>query len=194
MTDENTRVRPALLAIATTFARFANTTFGGGSATIAVLKQELGAKRAWLDQDELELNYAMSRLTPGTNLLAFCTAAGWTTRRWKGAIVALLASSLPCSFLAVLITVSYEQLHGSAWFQAALSGALAATVAIMLATAWIFAEPHVRAAPVRAAIIVPSVAAMSLFADLTPVKILLIAAGAGFLWPVKPSKMTAVSS
>ena len=44
----------------------------------------------------------LNRRTPGTNLLAFCTAAGWTSRRWLGAIVALLASSIPCSLLVVL--------------------------------------------------------------------------------------------
>ena len=188
MSDETQvpeHVRPTLRAIASIFARFANTTFGGGSATIAVLKEEVVVKRPWLSQEEFDLNYGLSRLTPGTNLLAFCTAAGWTTRRWKGAIVALIASSLPCSLLAVMITVFYEQLHGSAWFQAALNGALAATVAIMVSTAWVFAEPHVKAAPLKAAIVLPSAAALSLLAHLTPVKILLVAAAVGLVWPVK---------
>jgi hypothetical protein len=45
-------------------------------------------------------------------------------------VVALLASSLPCSLLAVAVTVFYAELHGNALFQAALRGALAAAVAI----------------------------------------------------------------
>jgi len=189
MTDEpvanDKRARPTLWSLVNVFSRYANTTFGGGSATIAVLKEQVVTKRGWLAPDQFELNYALSRLTPGTNLLAFCTAAGWTTRRWRGAIVALVASSLPCSMLAVLITVFYEQLHGSAWFQAALSGALAAAVAIMLSTAWVFAEPHVKTAPLKAVIVVPAAAALSLGVGLTPVKILLLAAVAGLGWPVK---------
>jgi chromate transport protein ChrA len=104
------RTVPTLAQITSVFARHANTTFGGGSATIAVLKEQIVTRRGWIDEAEFELSYALSRLTPGTNLLAFCTATGWTARRWLGAIVALLASSLPCSILAVLMTVFYVEL------------------------------------------------------------------------------------
>lgn len=169
--------------MARVFAGYANTTFGGGSATIAVLRQQIVAKRPWLLPPEFDLSYALSRLTPGTNLLAFCTAAGWTSRRWAGAVVALVASSLPCSLLAVLVTVFYQQLGGSAWFQAALRGALAAAVAIMVSTAWVFAEPHVKAARWKAAAVVPATVALSLGAHLSPVSILLLAAGVGLTWP-----------
>src|SRR5437868_11293677 len=114
MPDEPARPRPrsvpTLAEIARVFTRYANTTFGGGSATIAVLRDQILTRRGWIDDAEFDLNYALSRLTPGTNLLAFCTAAGWTARRWSGAIVALLASSLPCSILAVLVTVFYVEL------------------------------------------------------------------------------------
>lgn len=184
-------VTPTLGELASVFARYANTTFGGGSATIAVLRQQVLEKRGWLRESELDLNYALSRLTPGTNLLAFCTAAGWTRRRWLGAIVALLASSIPCALLAVLVTIFYEQLHGSAWFQAALSGALAAAVAIMCSTAWVFAEPHAKAAPWKAVIVVAATMSLSLGVGLTPVNLLLLAAVAGLAWPVPRPKEAA---
>lgn len=178
--------RPRLAAIAALFARYANTTFGGGSATIAMLRQQIVDRRGWLDDAEFDLNYALSRLTPGTNLLAFCTAAGWTTRRWPGAVVALFASSLPCSILAVVVTMFYSELRGSALFQAALRGALAAAVAIMVSTAWVFAEPHVKAVPRKALVIVPCAIALSLVGHRSPVQILLLAAVAGIAWPVNP--------
>ncbi|HMG23437.1 MAG TPA: chromate transporter [Kofleriaceae bacterium] len=168
------------------FARHANTTFGGGSATIAVLRQQILARRAWISEAEFDLSYALSRLTPGTNLLAFCTAAGWTARRWRGALVALLAASLPCSVLAVLVTAFYAELHGNPLFQSALRGALAAAVAVMVSTAWVFAEPHVKAAPRKALLVVPCAIALSLAGHRSPVEILLLAAVAGLAWPAKP--------
>lgn len=177
------RPAPTLAAIAGVFARHANTTFGGGSATIAVLKQQVVVRRGWIDEAEFDLSYALSRLTPGTNLLAFCTAAGWTARRWRGALVALVASSIPCSVLAVVMTVFYERLHASALFQAALRGALASAVAIMVATAWVFAEPHVKAAPWKAVVVAPCAMALSLGVHLSPIQILLLAAAAGIAWP-----------
>lgn len=180
--------RPSLGALVGVFVRYANTTFGGGSATIGVLKAQLVDKRGWLTADDFELSYALSRLTPGTNLLAFCTAAGWTTRKWLGAATTLVASSVPVSILAVLVTMFYEELQGNAWFQGALAGALAAAVAIMVSTAWVFAEPHVKAAPVKAAVVVPGAAALSLGLHLTPLAILLIAAAVGLAWPAKPKE------
>jgi len=178
------QTRPGLADIVRVFTRHGNLTFGGGSATIAVLKAQIVARRGWLREPEFELAYALSRLTPGTNLLAFCTAAGWTVRRWWGALFALLAASLPCSMLAVAITACYDELHGSALFHAALRGGLAAAVAIMISTAWVFAEPHVRAAPRKAIVVVPCVIALSLGLHLSPVAILLLAAIAGICWPV----------
>jgi chromate transporter len=95
---------PTLRVLGWVFARYGNLTFGGGSATIAVLQQEIVVKRGWLGQLPLSLSYALSRLTPGTNLLAFCTAAGWIIRGWPGAFIALVAASVPCSILAVSAT------------------------------------------------------------------------------------------
>lgn len=175
---------PSLPEIGSTMARYANTTFGGGSATIAVLRDQIVTKRQWLRESEFQLNYALSRLTPGTNLIAFCTAAGWTRRGWRGAILALIAASVPCSLLAVLVTIFYEELQGTGWFQAALRGALAAAIAIMGSTAWAFAEPHVKAAPWKAAVIVPATLGLTVGLGFTPVKILLLAAVVGLLWPV----------
>jgi chromate transporter len=193
MASESERARPRLATIAGVFARYANTTFGGGSATIAVLKDQVVDQRGWITPDEFHLSYALSRLTPGTNLLAFCTATGWTARRWLGAVVALIAASLPCSVLAVLMTVFYEQLRTSTVFEAALGGALAAAVAIMAATAWLFAEPHVRAAPGKAAVILPGAAVLAFGARLSPVQILVIAAVVGLLWPVAPKPTVAAA-
>lgn len=193
MPEESERTRPravpTLAEIASVFTRYANTTFGGGSATIAVLREQILTRRGWINEAEFDLNYALSRLTPGTNLLAFCTAAGWTSRRWLGAVVALLASSLPCSILVVVMTVCYVELRDSTLFQAALRGALAAAVAIMASTAWVFAEPHIKVVPRKALIVVPCAAALSLGAHFSPVKILLLAAVAGILWPVKAAKV-----
>jgi hypothetical protein len=52
----------------------------------------------------------------------------------------------------------------------------------------VFVEPHVKVAPRKAMIIVPCAAVLSLGAHLSPVKILLMAALVGILWPVKRAK------
>jgi chromate transporter len=64
---------PSLGKLALVFARYANLTLGGGSATAATMHRELVVKRKWLSEDQFTLSFALGRVTPGTNLLAFCT-------------------------------------------------------------------------------------------------------------------------
>lgn len=77
------------------FGRFRNITFGGGSATITVLHREIVSKRSWISEEIFALCYALSRVTPGTNLLAFETGVGWIVRGWIGAIISLVAVRFP---------------------------------------------------------------------------------------------------
>lgn len=172
-------------AIAGVFARYGNLTWGGGTATVGVLREQMIDRRGWITPGESELAFALCRLTPGTNLLAYCVAVGWMLRRWLGAIVSLLAASIPCSVAVVLMTVFYEQLSGNPWFRDALVGAMAAAVAITVSTAWTFVAPHLRAAPVKALVVIPGTAALSLGLQLSPVLILLLAALVGVSWPAK---------
>lgn len=159
-------------------------TFGGGSATIATLHREIITKRDWVTQQQFDLSYALSRLTPGTNLLAFSTAIGWLTSGWSGALVVLLASSIPCSVLAVLLTAVYQSWTHYPLAMVALRGALAAAVGIVVATAWTLIRPHVKEANklTIAAFVVGAFALASVF-HIHPVRILLLAALAGALLP-----------
>jgi chromate transporter len=68
---------PPLRSLAAVFLQHGNMTFGGGSATITTLHREIVAKHAWVTQPQFDLSYALSRLTPGTSLLAFSTAIGF---------------------------------------------------------------------------------------------------------------------
>ncbi len=121
---------PNLRQIADIFVRYANFTLGGGSATIAVLHREILEKRGWLTEGNFALCFALCRLTPGTNFLAFCTGVGWLQGRFSGAITALLAASIPCALIVTVMTAALSSWQESALAQAAIHGAIAAAVAI----------------------------------------------------------------
>jgi chromate transporter len=183
--NERIAHRATLGELFAVFSRYANLTFGGGSATIAVLRGQILTARKWISESEFDLAYGLSRLTPGTNLLAFCTAVGSMARGGFGAVVALVAASLPCSVLAIVATHFFEVWQHSPMFRTALGGALAAAVAIMANTAWVLAEPHAKAAPLKAALIPPAAVALVTWSPLSPFQVLLIAAVCGALWPAK---------
>jgi chromate transport protein ChrA len=94
----NTTERPSLALIADVFTRYGNFTLGGGSATSAVIHGQIVARRHWVTDQQFGLCYALGRLTPGTNVLAFCTGIGWLLRGWspnkKSALFALIGKAI----------------------------------------------------------------------------------------------------
>ena len=144
---------PSLPRIADVFVRYANFTLGGGSATTAVIHGEIVDRRHWVSEEQFALSFALGRLTPGTNLLAFCTGIGWLLRRGYGA-------------------------------QAAIKGAIAAAVAITVKTVWTIAHPHFKPGNrLRVILVGASGFALRVFAGLSPITVLLIAAVVGCFLP-----------
>src|SRR3954469_5434568 len=93
---------PTLKILTSTFFRIGNTTFGGGYVTIGMLAREFVERRRWLSSADFDLAFALARVTPGTNSIAFCAAVGSLMRGWVGALAAVLASTLPSALLAVI--------------------------------------------------------------------------------------------
>ena len=78
--------KPALARLAGVFLRIGNTTFGGGDPTMAALQRELVDRQAWLTAEDFALAYSLARITPGTNVVAFCVAVGARISGIGGAI------------------------------------------------------------------------------------------------------------
>jgi chromate transporter len=181
-------MRPTLRQIAGAFIRYTNTTFGGGSATTAVLHRAIVDDRHWVPPERIALIYALARLTPGTNLLALCTGLGWQWRGWRGALIALLAASVPCSVIVVIVTFFFEQWSHIRLVEVALRGAVAAAVGITVVTCWTISKPYLKSRGwPRAALIGGAACALAVFLDIHPIRILLGAAVLGLLWPPRPA-------
>ena len=180
--------RVSILKIADLFICYANFTFGGGSATTAVLHRELVERKGWIDDSRFGLCFALSRLTPGTNLLAFCTGVGWILRGLTGAVVALLAASVPCAIIVVLITVGFDQISRNATWMIAIRGAMAAAVGITVVTCWTISKPYVkRTCWISPLMLVGLTFGAKVFLDVPSVQILIAAAIVGLLLPIKRS-------
>ncbi len=176
---------PSLWRIADVFIRYGNFTLGGGSATTAAMHRELVSKRHWVDDERFTLSFALARLTPGTNVLAFCTGIGWMLRRLPGAVAALLGASIPCTIIVVVLTALFSRWQENQMAQAALHGAIAAAVAITAKTSWTIAGPHYRSGA-RLRVILIGASAFGLYVGLgmPPIQVLLLAAVVGAFLPI----------
>ena len=177
--------RPSLASIADVFTRYGNFTLGGGSATSAVIHGQVVTRRHWVNDQQFALCFALGRLTPGTNVLAFCTGIGWLLRGLPGALVALLAASVPCTVIVIAITALFREWQGNAIAEAAIHGAVAAAVAITAKTSWTIAGPVYRSGA-RFRVVLIGAAAFALYVVLgvPAIYVLLGAALVGATLPV----------
>jgi chromate transporter len=181
MLDEPVAVeRPTLYRIFLTYLRLANLTFGGGDAIMAAIHT-----RKWLSQEGYAISYALARITPGTNVLAFCAGSAWKIRAWPGAIAAVLAASVPAGVVVILFTAGYGALQSSAAARAAIAGTLAASVAMMGTAACNLLRPYLdRRRWVPAVVIAGTSFGLLQWSAMTPIGVLGLAAVTGIIWRI----------
>jgi len=160
--------------------RDVNRTLGGGIASMELLRRS-AAKEAWLDEDGHALLTAVSRLTPGTNVLAYCVSLGWHVRGWVGALVALAAASVPASIIIVALSALLVRIDRYPLVRMIIAvGVLAATL-LVASSAWHLMRPYLNRASARRASVIAAAVGGLLLLGVTPVRILLVAAALGAL-------------
>lgn len=173
-------IRPSLRQLAWNVARDVNRTVGGGYASMELLRRTF-TRHGWLDAPGYALIVAVSRLTPGTNILAYCVALGWRLRRAPGALTALVAGSLPASMLIAGLTATVARLDQYRGVRMALAVGSAVAVVLVFSAAWHLLRPYATRPDRGRAAVVLVVAAVLLLMNVTPVRTLLVAASVGVL-------------
>lgn len=175
--------KPPHGALAVLFFRLVNFTFGGGDPTMAALERELVERRHWLDPGRYALAYGLARVTPGTNVVAFCAAVAWFLRGWPGALIAVTAGTLPSTLIVVWLTWGYGAVRTDPLARHAIAGMLAAAVGMMFAAAWNLVRPALRRHEwIRAMLLAGGAALLAGLFHWPPLAVLAAAAVGGALW------------
>src|ERR1035437_10223857 len=140
------------------------------------MHSEIVATRQWISGETYATVFALARITPGTNLLAFCAGVAWELQGFAGAIASLLV---------VLLTRGYDAFRTNSLAMAAIGGILASAVGMMAAAAWQLARPYLdRQRGLKAVAMTGSAIALSLGLHLSPIQVIGLAAVAGALWRI----------
>jgi chromate transporter len=158
----------------------ASTFHVGGIATMSWLRSGL-VDTGVISSGQFDRAFAVARLTPGTNLLAFHTAVGYYVARWRGGAAGVaLGTLLPSGFIGV-ISVLYVEHATSPPVARFMTGARAGAIAVL---GWTAVRLFVVATARRwlRAIALTAATIAALVSGRVPlVLILLCAAGAGAL-------------
>ena len=174
--------RPSLAALGWQLAKDGNRTLGGGTASIELMRRAF-EKRGWLDDTGHALLVAVSRFTPGTNVLAYCAGLGWLVHGAAGTAVALAATSLPGALAVTLLSAVVARLVERPLVRAALAVAMLVAAALIITSAWALVRPHVAGSRRTWTLAVAIAAALLFAAGISPIRVLLVAAVFGALWP-----------
>jgi chromate transporter len=175
---------PTLRKLTGIFFRVGNTTFGGGLPTIAALERELVEQRGWLSPEDFALAFSLARVTPGTNVIAFCAAVGAQIMGLRGALAGALAETIPSAVLAVLMTQGFETWRTNTWVMAGIAGTIAAVAGMMWSSIWSLMKPQFRdAKSILRGLVITFAAFLAIWKfGLGPLTIIGLAAVVGLLW------------
>jgi chromate transporter len=174
----------SLRGIAQIFLRVATLTFGSANVTCALIRREMVEERQWMSPAEFALTFSLARVAPGTNLLAFCAGIGWMLHGWTGAIITLLVSAVPASIISVFITILFQSLQRFPLGLAAVSGAMASVVGLIIGGAWLILRPDFRGRELlRNCVLLVGAMVLNYRFDFSPISIVFLAAVVGLVWP-----------
>src|SRR5471030_282006 len=91
---QNRRTAPGWLTVMGIFAKIGTTSFGGGSATIAAIRQAC-IRHGWMSEQQFIEIVVLSRLTPGISILAQTLLIGRAVAGIAGMFAALIGLLTP---------------------------------------------------------------------------------------------------
>jgi chromate transporter len=134
------------MSILTDFAQIGFQSFGGGSATLAMIQRLAVEKRRWLSEEEFARDWALVQMAPGINLVAITILIGRRVTGIRGSVAALLGLLAPSVTLTIVMTAFFAWARETPLVQAALKGIIPATVGMGLWTSVTITRPLLRAA------------------------------------------------
>lgn len=124
---------PSHTALLLTWLRIGAFSFGGGAATLFLLRREFVQRHRWITGDQYNEAFALSKLTPGTNLIAQSILLGRMMAGTPGIVIALVGLMGPAVIVTVLLAalVGYVQQNHIA--EAMLAGIVPAAGGLIFA-------------------------------------------------------------
>ncbi|MET0411939.1 MAG: chromate efflux transporter, partial [Polyangiaceae bacterium] len=167
--------RTSLREIATLFLRLGATAFGGPAVHIAMIEDEVVARRQWLTKERFLDLLSAANLIPGPNSTELAIHIGFERRRWAGLVVAGVCFIVPAMLITAVCGWAYVRfgsLPAAGWL---LYGVKPAMMVIVLQALWALLPTAARTARLR---LLAGAAAIAAFAGVHELVVLF---GAGLI-------------
>ena len=126
MADPATRTPPRLRDLFVVWLRIGAFSFGGGAATLFLMRREFVQSRRWMTGAEYNKAYALSKLVPGTNIVAQSILMGTMIAGVRGGLVSVFALLAPAVAVTSVLAALITQVQQNHLTQAMLGGVVPA--------------------------------------------------------------------
>lgn len=106
--------------------------FGGGPASIPLVKVEVVDKYRWMTNEDFQDVLAIANVLPGPIITKIAGYIGYQLKGWPGIINALVAIILPTAILMTVLLTLFSEFKDLAWVQG-MSAGVVPVVLVMLA-------------------------------------------------------------
>jgi chromate transporter len=120
--------------------------FGGGSATLYLIRRVAVEQQGWLTDDDLTRYWGICQIAPGINILGLVILIGFRVGGALGALLALSGLVLPSAAITVALTAVYAGIRDVPLVRAAIAGIVPATVGLGLLLGYTMLRPLLSAA------------------------------------------------
>lgn len=132
---------PPLVTVLRVWLLLGLQSFGGGAATLTLIRREIVERRGWLTDAEFVRDWALCQVAPGINLVCLTILIGRRLAGARGIGVALLGLLLPSVTITIALTACYAHFRDLRLVQAAVRGVIPGTVGLGLLTSYQMARP-----------------------------------------------------
>lgn len=106
--------------------------FGGGPASIPLMRKEAVEKYKWMDEDEFIDMLSISNTLPGPIATKLAGYIGYRVSGWIGMLNALIASVIPTVLLIIVLLRTLSEVREFDWVKG-MTAAVVAVVGMMMA-------------------------------------------------------------
>lgn len=127
-----TKTQPALGEVIRLFLRLGFTAFGGPAAHIAMMHDEVVARRDWMDEQHFLDLVGATNLIPGPNSTEMAIHVGYDRAGWRGLLAAGVCFILPAALIVGILAWAYVQYGRTPQGEALLYGIKPVIIVIVL--------------------------------------------------------------
>lgn len=142
--DSRAGTRLSLREIALAFAKVGAIGFGGGLGMLALLRQEMVARRKWVSDRQLGVGVALSQVLPGPFISNYSSYIGHELRGPRGAAVAVAALLAPSFVLMCGLSFLYFRYGSVPVVSRMFAGVQPVVVGILVWATWQMGHSHIK--------------------------------------------------